>query len=290
MAPKKKTPPPKKAAAPAAAKKKTSAPSAAKKQQAKGKKASKKAEPAPSKKTTKEATLFVPRPKNFGIGNDLKPRHDVTRFVRWPNYVRQQRQKAVLLRRMKIPPAINQFSMNVDSTTKKALFKFAGKYRKETKAARNTRLKEEAEAKVKDPKAKPSKKSKTAGRFEFITGLSKITRSIEQKKAKLVLIANDVDPIELVVWLPALCKKMEVPYAIVKNKAALGRLARFKKASSIAFTNIKAEDKPTFEKLCATVTHKFADKYEDAKKKWGGLRLGKKHAIKMARRAALLKA
>ena len=38
-----------------------------------------------------------------------------------------------------------------------------------------------------------------------------------QNKARLVVIAHDVDPIELVVWLPALCRKMEVPYCIVKG-------------------------------------------------------------------------
>jgi len=39
-----------------------------------------------------------------------------------------------------------------------------------------------------------------------------------------VLIAHDVDPIELVVWLPALCRKMNVPYCIVKGKARLGQV------------------------------------------------------------------
>ena len=43
-----------------------------------------------------------------------------------------------------------------------------------------------------------------------------------QNKAQLVIIAHDVDPIELVVWLPALCRKMEIPYCIVKGKARLG--------------------------------------------------------------------
>jgi large subunit ribosomal protein L7Ae len=50
--------------------------------------------------------------------------------------------------------------------------------------------------------------------------------SVEKKKAQLVLIANDVDPIELVLFLPALCRKMGVPYCIVKNKARLGRVVR----------------------------------------------------------------
>lgn len=40
-----------------------------------------------------------------------------------------------------------------------------------------------------------------------------------------MVIAHDVDPIELVVWLPALCRKMEIPYCIVKGKARLGTVS-----------------------------------------------------------------
>ena len=47
-------------------------------------------------------------------------------------------------------------------------------------------------------------------------GINHITTLVEEGKAQLVAIAHDVDPIELVVWLPALCKKMGVPYCIVK--------------------------------------------------------------------------
>jgi hypothetical protein len=46
-----------------------------------------------------------------------------------------------------------------------------------------------------------------------------------QKKSQLVVIAHDVDPIELVVWLPALCRKMEIPYCIVKGKSRLGAVS-----------------------------------------------------------------
>ena len=48
-------------------------------------------------------------------------------------------------------------------------------------------------------------------------GLNHVTTLVEQKKAKMVVIAHDVDPIELVVWLPQLCRKMEVPFCIVKS-------------------------------------------------------------------------
>lgn len=47
-------------------------------------------------------------------------------------------------------------------------------------------------------------------------GLNHVTDLVESGKAQLVVIAHDVNPIELVVWLPALCKKMNVPYMIIK--------------------------------------------------------------------------
>ena len=53
------------------------------------------------------------------------------------------------------------------------------------------------------------------------TGLNHVTQLVEDKKAKLVVIASDVNPVELVLWLPALCRKMGVPYAIVANKGRL---------------------------------------------------------------------
>ena len=47
-------------------------------------------------------------------------------------------------------------------------------------------------------------------------GLNHVTQLVESGEAQLVVIAHDVDPIELVLWLPALCKKQGIPYCIVK--------------------------------------------------------------------------
>lgn len=68
----------------------------------KNKKASKKPE-------KKKNPLFEKRPRNFRIGGDIQPKRDLTRFVKWPRYITLQRQKRVLLRRLKVPPAIAQF-------------------------------------------------------------------------------------------------------------------------------------------------------------------------------------
>merc|ERR1711966_474752 len=78
-------------------------------------------------------------------------------------------------------------------------------------------------------------------------GLNHVTTLVEQKAAKLVIIAHDVDPIELVCWLPALCRKKEVPYCIIKGKGRLGQLVHKKAASCVAFTSVNAEDQKDFE-------------------------------------------
>ena len=58
--------------------------------------------------------LFEKRPKQFGIGGALPPKKDLTRFVKWPHVVRIQRQRRILKQRLKVPPAVNQFTKTLD--------------------------------------------------------------------------------------------------------------------------------------------------------------------------------
>ncbi len=53
-------------------------------------------------------------------------------------------------------------------------------------------------------------------------GVNETTKSVERKQAKLVVIAEDVTPPEVVVHLPQLCKDANIPYAFVKSKKELG--------------------------------------------------------------------
>lgn len=43
-----------------------------------------------------------------------QPKMDMSRFVRWPRYIRLQRQRKILKTRLKVPPAINQFTNTLD--------------------------------------------------------------------------------------------------------------------------------------------------------------------------------
>jgi large subunit ribosomal protein L7Ae len=116
------------------------------------------------------------------------------------------------------------------------LFKLLNKYRPETKEQKQERLKAAAEAKESKSAAPQGKKP-----LFVKCGINHIATLVEQKKASLVLIAHDVDPIEIVVWLPVLCRKFDVPYAIVKGKARLGQVVHKKTATALAFTGVRKE-------------------------------------------------
>merc|ERR1719269_266006 len=98
-------------------------------------------------------------------------------------------------------------------------------------------------------------------------GLNHVTTLIENKAAKLVVIAHDVDPVELVCWLPALCRKKEVPYCIIKGKGRLGQLVHKKAASCIAITGVQNEDKKELDTLCTNFKAQFNDNSDVRKKR-----------------------
>jgi large subunit ribosomal protein L7Ae len=230
------------------------------------------ANPAAKKTTQKKERnpLFESRRKNFGIGGDVQPKRDLTRFVRWPRYVRLQRQRRVLLQRLKVPPAINQFSKTASKNEASQLFQFLNKYRPETAAARGKRLLETAEAK-KQNKDAPETKAPTS----VVYGINEVVRAIEKKKAQLVVIAHDVEPIELIVWLPALCRKTDTPYVIVKSKSRVGAVVHQKSCSTLAVVNTNKEDKAALTNLTGLFTEQF-NKNTDARRHWGGGLLGVK--------------
>lgn len=221
----------------------------------------------------KKSSLFEKRPRNFRIGGNIQPKRNLTRFVKWPGYVRLQRQKRILLQRLKVPPSIAQFTHTADKSQQSQIFRLCKKMAPETKAAKKQRLKEMAGKKEKsDGKAQPVLKF----------GINHVTDLIEQSKAKLVLIASDVDPIELVVWMPTLCRKKQVPYAVIKGgKSKLGQLVGKKSASCVAIATTKKEDTKELEVIQESCKSAFNEN-KDVTKKWGGGVMGVKsnHVIR----------
>jgi large subunit ribosomal protein L7Ae len=248
------------------------------------KKITKKVAPPPKivkeKKETKQKNPLIERkPKNFGIGQNIQPKKDLTRFVKWPRYIKLQRQRRILLQRLKVPPTIHQFTKTLDKGSATQLFKLLMKYRPESKIQKKERLLGVAKSKTENKEVSEVTKKPLSLHY----GVNKVTTLVEQKKASLVAIAHDVDPIELVVWLPTLCRKMDVPYCIVKSKSRLGALVHKKTTTCVALTTVHDKDKPELN----TLQSLFRDSYNnnaDMRKQWGGGKLGPKSMAAIRKR------
>jgi len=196
--------------------------------------------------------------------------------------VRLQRQKVILSQRLKVPPAIAQFTHTLDKNTATQLFKLLNKYRPETKQEKKARLEATAKATAEE-KAANAKDSKKPIFAKY--GLNHCVALVEAKKASLVIIAHDVDPIELVIFLPALCRKMGVPYVIVKGKARLGTVVHKKTAAVVTLQDVKKEDERELATVISAAKANFTDKFEDQRRQWGGGLRGNKSTQKLRKRA-----
>ena len=54
-------------------------------------------------------------------------------------------------------------------------------------------------------------------------GTNETTKAVERGQSKLVVIAEDVEPPEVVAHLPILCEEQHTPYAFVPSKQELGK-------------------------------------------------------------------
>jgi len=238
-------------------------------------------------RTRPTSGLFQKKPKNLRIGGTVQPCRDLTRFVRWPRYILLQRQKRVLYQRLRVPPAINQFTKTLSSNQSKNLWRLLAKYTPESKKDKIARLKNAAELKAAGKEVATTKPNT----LKF--GLNHVTSLVENGEAKLVVIANDVDPIELVLWLPNLCRNKNIPFVVVKDKSRLGKACRQSTASCVAFTTTKNEDKNDLERLCQIGRSDYLDSHA-LTTTWGTPVMGIKarhkiEKLEKARQAELIK-
>ncbi|MEK6932401.1 MAG: 50S ribosomal protein L7Ae [Nanoarchaeota archaeon] len=69
-------------------------------------------------------------------------------------------------------------------------------------------------------------------------GVNEVTKIVERGQAKLVLIAKDVNPPEIVMHLPVLCEEKETPCIQVSSREELGNAAGLNiPTASVAIVN-----------------------------------------------------
>jgi len=73
-------------------------------------------------------------------------------------------------------------------------------------------------------------------------GLNEVTKAIERGTAKLIIVAEDVSPAELVMHVPILCAEKNTPISYIATRKDLGEKAGLRMATSaIAIIDSPAE-------------------------------------------------
>ena len=69
-------------------------------------------------------------------------------------------------------------------------------------------------------------------------GANEATKQVERGQAKLIVMAEDVTPEEILAHMPILCEEKNIPYTYVPSKQELGNAAGLKvPTSAIAIVN-----------------------------------------------------
>lgn len=73
---------------------------------------------------------------------------------------------------------------------------------------------------------------------DVAVGTNEVTKTIERNDAKLVVIAGNVSPEEIVMHIPSLAEERDIPYTFVPDKEELGLAAGLEvQSASVAITD-----------------------------------------------------
>jgi len=87
-------------------------------------------------------------------------------------------------------------------------------------------------------------------------GTNEATKAVERGVAKLVVIAEDVEPKEIVMHLPALCDEKKILYASVPSKVELGRAVGLDVGSAAVAVVEIGDGKDLFKEVSAKLAKK----------------------------------
>jgi large subunit ribosomal protein L7Ae len=93
--------------------------------------------------------------------------------------------------------------------------------------------------------------AKTTGKIR--KGVNETTKAIERGIAKLVVIAEDVTPEEVLMHLPVICEEKQVPYAYVPQKIDLGKASGI----DVPTSSIAIIEEGDSKKLIADIAEKI---------------------------------
>ncbi len=90
-------------------------------------------------------------------------------------------------------------------------------------------------------------KARSSGKIR--KGANEVTKAVERGEAKLVIMAKDVSPEEILAHMPYLCEEKNVPYSYVPSKEELGRVAGLQVPTSVVAVVGEGDAKEIFEEV-----------------------------------------
>lgn len=106
-------------------------------------------------------------------------------------------------------------------------------------------------------------KAKKTGKIR--KGANEVTKAIEREEAKLVVVAKDVSPPEVIQHIPVLCKEKGIPYIEVDSKQKLGAAAGLNVPTATIAITKEGEAQGEIDKLIKEATKHQGQKAEKAK-------------------------
>lgn len=86
---------------------------------------------------------------------------------------------------------------------------------------------------------------------KIIKGTNEVTKAIEREKAKLVIVAKDINPPEITMHIPLLAKEKGIPVVEVLSKEELGAAAGLKLGTASVAIVKEGEAKDLIKELGA---------------------------------------
>ena len=84
-------------------------------------------------------------------------------------------------------------------------------------------------------------------------GTNEATKAIERGVSKLIIIAEDVEPPEVVAHLPILCEERGAAYAFVPNKQELGKALGIEVTSAAAAILDSGDDQHIIDEVVTSI-------------------------------------
>ena len=82
-------------------------------------------------------------------------------------------------------------------------------------------------------------------------GTNEVTKVVERGLAKLVIVAKDTNPKEILMHLPILCKEKNIPFVVVPSREELGSAAGLSVPTSSVAIVKEGESKDLIKELSA---------------------------------------